>query len=54
MKENQIESYQKCLLANLTNDTKKASRTDLIKKRPDAAVKRKIILSWPKLCLFLV
>ena len=35
MKENQIERCQKCFLVKLTNDTKKAPHTDLIKKGLD-------------------
>ena len=58
MKENQIESCQKCLLVKTYKCHKKISCADLIKKRPDgrilitdvfAAAKHKIILPWPKM-----
>ena len=37
MKANQIESYQNIFAGKNLQKTKKASHTELIKKRPDAA-----------------
>ena len=47
MKENRIESCQKCLLKTYEWHKKKASRADLIKKRPGDYAARLLKCVWP-------
>ena len=62
MKENQVESFQNCLHVKIYEWHKKVRHADLPQKvwsgvskmGACAAAKHKIILSWPKLSIFLM